>query len=444
MQDYNKKKIAVIGLGGVGGYIAALLGNAYSDVTFVARGPRKKEIEENGLVLHSDYKGEFRTVPAHVTTVEDLEPQDYIFVCVKNYSLKDVCLAMKHAVKEDTVIIPVMNGVDPGDNSRKYVGKGTVVDSLIYIVAFSNPDYSITQQGNFASLRIGITNATKAEQQKVREVSEILSGEGAQIDHKVSDKIEGEIWKKYILNCAFNVETAVYNQTIGELRTDAEKSKEYEALIQEAWMVAKKKNIAITQDDIDAIIHRFYHEYADNATSSLQRDVVSGKISECETFSGYIVREGRKAGLSLPISEKMYLELKKKKADVYHHMVYNCAQAVLCTFCEELDLDENVAFRISEGFGLGMGIMEMCGALSGMAMAIGMKNSVGDLSKGTVTKGDTYRKIKENILAFQEKNGSYLCRELKGVETGKVLLSCPMCISEAVELTNQYLKQFVK
>ena len=38
-----------------------------------------------------------------------------------------------------------------------------------------------------------------------------------------------------------------------------------------------------------------------------------------------------------------------------------------------------------------------------MAMAIGMKNSVGDLSKGTVTKGDTYRKIKENILAFQEK-----------------------------------------
>ena len=42
MQDYNKKKIAVIGLGGVGGYIAALLGNAYSDVTFVARGPRKK------------------------------------------------------------------------------------------------------------------------------------------------------------------------------------------------------------------------------------------------------------------------------------------------------------------------------------------------------------------------------------------------------------------
>ena len=444
MQDYNEKKIAVVGLGGVGGYIAGLLANAYSDVTFIARGARKEAIEKDGLYLHSDYKGEIHAVPAHVTTVEEMEPQDYIFVCVKNYSLKEVCLAMKHAVKDDTVIIPVMNGVDPGDNIRKYVGRGTVVDSLIYIVAFSNPDYSITQQGNFASLRIGITDATEEEQQKVKEVSEILSGKGAEIDHKVSDQIQVEIWKKYILNCAFNVETAVYNQPIGELRTDSEKSKEYEALIQEAWLVAREKKIAVTQDDIDAIIHRFYHEYADNATSSLQRDVAKGKISECETFSGYIVREGRKAGLDLPVSEKMYLELKKKKADVYHNMGYNCAQAVLCTFCDELDLDEKVAFRISEGFGLGMGMMEMCGALSGMAMAIGMKNSVGDLAKGAMTKGDTYRKVKENILAFQVKNGSYLCRELKGVETGKVLLSCPMCISEAVELTNQYLKQVNK
>ena len=53
----------------------------------------------------------------------------------------------------------------------------------------------------------------------------------------------------------------------------------------------------------------------------------------------------------------------------YHHMGYNCAQAVLCTFCEELDLDENVAFRISEGFGLwNGGSMECVVALSGMAI----------------------------------------------------------------------------
>ena len=118
-----------------------------------------------------------------------------------------------------------------------------------------------------------------------------------------------------------------------------------------------------------------------------------------------------------------------------HKKGCNCAQAVACTFCEEFGIDEKEMFRIAEGFGLGMGIMEMCGALSGMAMVIGLDNS-----KGSGTKGDTYKKIREYVAKFKEKNGSYICRELKGVETGKVLCSCQQCIADAVELTEEYLK----
>ena len=98
-------------------------------------------------------------------------------------------------------------------------------------------------------------------------------------------------------------------------------------------------------------------------------------------------------------------------------------------------------FRIAEGFGLGMGMMEMCGALSGMMMVIGLANSVGDLEKGMPTKGSTYKQVKDQVQKFKEKNGSYLCRELKGVETGKVLCSCPQFIMDAVALTEEYLKK---
>ena len=97
-------------------------------------------------------------------------------------------------------------------------------------------------------------------------------------------------------------------------------------------------------------------------------------------------------------------------------------------------------FRIAEGFGLGMGMMEVCGALSGMMMIIGLQNSVGNPEKGKMTKGDTYKKVREYAAKFKEQNGSYLCKELKGVETGKVLCSCPQCIADAVELTEEYLK----
>lgn len=132
------------------------------------------------------------------------------------------------------------------------------------------------------------------------------------------------------------------------------------------------------------------------------------------------------------------MSTKADQAIEFHDRGYNCAQAVACSFCQELGVSEDEMFRIAEGFGLGMGMMEMCGALSGMMMIIGLSNSAGpDAQK--LTKADTYRKVKEYVKKFQDQNGAYLCRELKGVETGKVLRSCPDCIRDAVALTEEYL-----
>ena len=307
--DLTEKKIAVVGIGGVGGYLAAMLGRVCPHLTLAARGARGESIRENGLTLHSDYKGEIVVRPERVVTVDELGEQDYIFVCVKNYSLEEVCADIAHAVTEDTVIVPVMNGVDPGERIRSIMKRGTVVDSLIYIVAFANEDYSVTQQDNYAYMRIGIKNADSIQQEKVEEVSAILSA--ADIDHKATREIETEIWRKYILNCAYNVASAYYDNTIGQLRDDPLKAKEYEALVQEAYQVALLKGVEVKQEHIDAIIHRFYYELADESTSSLQRDIRAGKTTEVDTFSGYIVREGRRLGVDMSVSEKMYERLKE-------------------------------------------------------------------------------------------------------------------------------------
>lgn len=304
------KRIAVVGIGGVGGYLAAMLGRCCSHLTLGARGARRESILRDGLVLHSEYKGEIIVHPERVVPVAEIGEQDYIFICVKNYSLEEVCRDLKSAVTDDTVIIPVMNGVDPGERIRTLLGKGTVVDSLIYIVAFANEDYSITQQGNYANLWIGSKDTDDNRNKIVSEVSEILLK--ADIDHRIADDIEAAVWKKYILNCAYNAESAYYDNTIGELRSDQEKAKEYEALVNEAFQVALAKGVHVEQRDVDAIIHRFYFELADNATSSLQRDIRKGKQAEVETFSGYIVREGRKLGVVTPVTEKMYEGLKMK------------------------------------------------------------------------------------------------------------------------------------
>lgn len=97
---------------------------------------------------------------------------------------------------------------------------------------------------------------------------------------------------------------------------------------------------------------------------------------------------------------------------------YNCAQAVFCAFCDKFGLDEETAFKITEGFGLGMGgLKDECGAVTGMFMTMGLQNSDGAFLEST-TKLDTYDKMKAAGAFFTEKNGSLMCRDLliKGKE----------------------------
>lgn len=311
--DFNSKKIGVVGIGGIGGYVGALLADKYSDVTFVVRGARKELIEKNGLTLTADYTRSRTVKPAHVaSSADELKDMDYIFICVKNYSLEQVCGLLKNAVKEGTVIVPVMNGVNPGDRVREYLERegvkgATVMDSLIYIVSFIGEDGSIIQQGDYANMYIGIKGVDGTKSEEVVNTAKLLDDAG--MDCEAAADIEREIWKKYMLNAAFNVETARYNNTIGQLREDPYKANQYETLVREAYMVAKAKNVDVNENDVAEIIDKFYHRHNYDATSSLQRDVVAHRTTELDTFCGYLVKEGERLGLKLPVTNEMYAAL---------------------------------------------------------------------------------------------------------------------------------------
>lgn len=122
-----------------------------------------------------------------------------------------------------------------------------------------------------------------------------------------------------------------------------------------------------------------------------------------------------------------------------HDKGYNCAQAVACTYCDLVGVDEETMFKMTEGFGLGMGNMEgVCGAVSGACAVAGMKNSTGNLEKPD-SKGRTYKISKAIQEEFRAQNSSVICKELKGVSTGKVLRSCPDCIMDAARIAEKIL-----
>ncbi|MGN0432776.1 MAG: C-GCAxxG-C-C family protein [Lachnospiraceae bacterium] len=130
---------------------------------------------------------------------------------------------------------------------------------------------------------------------------------------------------------------------------------------------------------------------------------------------------------------------KKELAIALHDKKYNCAQAVACAFAEEAGIDKEVLFKACEGFGLGMGGMQgTCGAISGAVILAGFKNSDGNVDNPG-TKASTYQLSREIMEKFEEKNKASRCRDLKGIDTGVVLRSCPDCIMDAVEIVREVL-----
>ena len=129
-----------------------------------------------------------------------------------------------------------------------------------------------------------------------------------------------------------------------------------------------------------------------------------------------------------------------EKAVANHKKKYNCAQAVACAFCDKLGRDEKEVFEVMEAFGLGMGSMGTCGAVSAMAAVVGMVESDGALD-APKTKKDSYKAMKALTEKFKEKNQSIICKELNGIETKKILRSCDGCVQDAAEILEEYLAQ---
>ena len=133
------------------------------------------------------------------------------------------------------------------------------------------------------------------------------------------------------------------------------------------------------------------------------------------------------------------MESRVKETIVRHDKGYNCAQAVAWSYCARFGDKEEDVFRMTEGFGLGMGCMAgTCGALSGAVLLAGLKNSDGQIN-APKTKGKTYKLSRQLLERFQERCGSTICAELKGVTTGTPVHSCADCIKDAAAIVEEVL-----
>lgn len=132
------------------------------------------------------------------------------------------------------------------------------------------------------------------------------------------------------------------------------------------------------------------------------------------------------------------MQSKVEQAVALHNQGYNCAQAVFCAYADQFGIDAQTAYKVSEAFGFGMGMMEVCGALTGGLMLAGLKNSAGVDAPGK-TKASTYQIDRAMGDAFRDAAGSLLCAELKGRGGDTPLCSCEMCIRHGAQIVERLL-----
>ena len=120
-------------------------------------------------------------------------------------------------------------------------------------------------------------------------------------------------------------------------------------------------------------------------------------------------------------------EAKEKKQSAK----YNCAQAVICTYCDKAGIDEQTACNLGNAFAAGMGNQEgTCGALVGAGIILGLINK---------DKAKSVRDMRQIMTKFQERNGATQCKLLKGMATGEVLRECPDCVADAAEFLEEII-----
>ena len=299
--------LTVYGVGGIGGILAGPLIKTYgSGVALIARGARKDHLQNKGLTLESEVFGNYTVQPETVvSTLAELPPQNLVLVCVKNGDLPAILPDLKEAVEENTILVPVMNGVSAGDLLRGELPKGTVCDSVIYVVSGAGEDYHIRQIGSFTNLFIGSMTGEAAALEAAQQVSRVLGDAG--IDCKFSASAKEEIWKKYILNCAFNIVTSARDVTIGEIVENDALRLDYHALLREAWQVSCAEGAKLGEDDVEELYQRLF-SYAPDSTSSLARDFAQGRAGEKDIFSKEVARRAAEHGIAVPITEQ-YVKL---------------------------------------------------------------------------------------------------------------------------------------
>jgi 2-dehydropantoate 2-reductase len=298
-------KIAIFGLGGVGGYIGAkLTQKGLAEVTFFARGKHLRAIQKDGLKV-IDTDEEFRVKPKNlIDTSDDTSDEifDIIFVCVKSYSFEKITPVLNSHIDENSLIIPLSNGVNHRVELNNFIDKGTVLDGCIYVLS-NIKEYGVIEK-KALTFYLVFGDYKNRFQLRLQKLVDILNQ--SSLKSKLSQDIEYDCWVKYLLISSFATMTSYYNKPLGYIAK--EKMSELKEVLNEIKSVANALGVDIGDKEIEKTIKQVQN-VPHTSKTSMQIDFENSHKTELESLTGYIVQNAKNLDLEVKIMKKMYEKL---------------------------------------------------------------------------------------------------------------------------------------
>lgn len=279
--------IAILGPGGVGGFLAAALARAGRPVTVVARESTAEQIARHGVVVRSARLGDFTAHPAASQTLNT--PVDVLLVATKAGGLR-AGLHRIEAVPE--LVVPLLNGLDHMEALRDRFGSDRVAAGAIRIES-DRPDPGVIAQTS-PFLRVDLASNQPAVLPRLEGLARAL--EEAQVPATVSPNEAQILWSKLVRLNALALTTSAADQPIGFIRTDPEWRDALRACIEEASAVARADG---AQMDAAARLAEL-DEAHPGLGSSMQRDIAAGREPELDAIAGAVLRAADRHGIECP------------------------------------------------------------------------------------------------------------------------------------------------
>jgi len=303
-------KIAVLGLGGVGGFLGGLLAQTLEKPTFpetriffLARGPHLSQIQAEGLVLNTPQAAGRVCRPTLATAdARELPALDLVLVCVKSYHLLPVLEAIKPKVGAETVFLPLLNGVDVSERIRAVIPQGRVLPACIYVSSHVARPGVVTQEGGPAKIFFG-PDPTQPDFSPEKVLS--LFG-AAGIDAQWLPDPSPAIWEKFFFIAPFSLVTAFSGEAVAEVAQDPELLALVRGIMREIAAVASRRGVHLAPALLESTLEKARRLPPDFKTS-YQRDLeIAGHPHEGDLFGGTILRLGQQVGVETPVTSSLY------------------------------------------------------------------------------------------------------------------------------------------